>query len=168
MYVCGHCKVRRADDALQLIRETEPAPNTITYNTIINGLRRSRKDTEAQTLLDEMINLAFPFSVSTALSRISGGLAKAMDVFLYTRKKKCEADEERGGRCLERQGCVLEEATTVSWTVMLEAYAQNGDANMVSHRMPSTARADLARAVLERMPGSDALSWAAQAYGFAQ
>ncbi|EFJ19152.1 hypothetical protein SELMODRAFT_419518 [Selaginella moellendorffii] len=95
----------------------------------------------------------------------------ALDLDLIQRWSKVlllslnEKEEMRSGRgtrrrCPERQGCVLEDATTVSWTVMLEAYAQNGDANMVSHRMPRRdvvwwtsfcARADLARVGL--VPG---------------
>ncbi|EFJ19978.1 hypothetical protein SELMODRAFT_418649 [Selaginella moellendorffii] len=97
----------------------EPAPNMITYNTVINGLW------SVSTYNCIIANLCWSHEIE-----------KAMDVFLYMRKKKCKADEEPGGRCPERQGCVLEEARTVSRTVILKAYVQNGDVNMVSHQMP--------------------------------
>ncbi|EFJ19977.1 hypothetical protein SELMODRAFT_418647 [Selaginella moellendorffii] len=125
----------------------EPAPNMITYNTVINGLWRSRKDTEAQTLLDEMISVGV-HSVSDLQLHYCKSLLVSRDREGNGRLSLHEEEEMQGGRGNFRnaftQSGDLERALDhlhqrpfgrdlVSRTLLLQAFPRNqeGDAQSV-------------------------------------
>ncbi|EFJ19979.1 hypothetical protein SELMODRAFT_418651 [Selaginella moellendorffii] len=166
MYVCGRCKVRRADNALQLIREASSKHDHVQHRH-----QWTLEDTEAQTLLDEMISVGCPFSVSTYNCVIvnlcrSREMEKAMDVFLYMRKKKCEA-----ASVLDLAG-TRRSVKDAFWKKPRQCDARG----LREDGLPSNAQ-DIRRVVdelglcssrLGESGAGDGLSWAALAYGVAQ